>query len=53
MDEKDRLGDKLHDVEKAREDQWAHERDKELIEKLRKKNQDKAAGSAEEKIPTK
>lgn len=39
MDEKDRLGDKLHDVERAREEQWAHERDRELIEKLRKKGE--------------
>jgi len=23
-DEKDRFGDKLHEVEKARENQWAH-----------------------------
>ena len=35
MDEKDRLGSKLSDVERAREEQWAHERDRELIEKLR------------------
>ncbi len=34
-DEKDRFGEKLHDVEKAREDQWARERDRELLEKLR------------------
>jgi uncharacterized protein len=33
--EKDRLGEKLHDVEKAREDQYFAKRDKELIEKLR------------------
>jgi hypothetical protein len=33
--EKDRLGEKLHDVEKAREDQWAHEQDQKLIEKMR------------------
>jgi hypothetical protein len=25
-DQKDRLGDKVHDLEKAREDQWARER---------------------------
>ncbi len=35
--EKDRLGDKLHDVEAAREDQWAHQRDQERLEKMRKK----------------
>ncbi len=40
MDEKDRLGDKLKDVERAREEQWAHQRDQELLEKLRKKVED-------------
>ncbi|MGH8013307.1 MAG: hypothetical protein ACREQ4_12495 [Candidatus Binataceae bacterium] len=37
-DNKDRAGDKLHDLEKAREEQWARERDKELLEKLRQKD---------------
>ena len=36
-DEKDRLGDKIRDVEKAREDQWAAQRDRELLENLRRK----------------
>jgi len=36
-DEKDRLGDKLRQVERAREDQWAAKRDAELLEKLRHK----------------
>ena len=36
-DERDRFGDKLHDVEKAREDQWAREQDRRLIEKLRQR----------------
>jgi hypothetical protein len=36
-DEKDRLGDKLREVEKAREDQWAFEQDRKLIEKQRQK----------------
>ena len=36
-DEKDRMGSKLHDVEKAREDQWARQRDEEIIAKLREK----------------
>ncbi len=40
MDEKDRLGDKFRDVEHAREEQWAHQRDQELLEKLRKKGDD-------------
>lgn len=34
-DEKDRYGDTLHNVERAREDQWAAERDRELLAKLR------------------
>ena len=36
-DNKDRLGDKLHDVEAAREDQWARKRDDDLIEKMRER----------------
>ena len=36
-DEKDRLGDKLHQAESARESQWAHQRDEEILEKLRRK----------------
>ena len=36
-DEKDRLGSKLHDVEKAREDQWARQRDEELLQKMRER----------------
>jgi Zn-finger nucleic acid-binding protein len=35
MDEKDRLGDKLRDAEKAREDQYFKQRDRELLEKLK------------------
>ncbi len=38
-DEKDRLGDKLRDVEAAREEQWARQHDAELLEKLRTKEQ--------------
>ena len=37
--EKDRLGEKLHDVEQAREDQYFRNRDKELIERLRSKRE--------------
>jgi ribosomal protein L37AE/L43A len=33
--EKDRLGDKLREVERGREDQYFAERDRELIKKLR------------------
>jgi len=36
-DEKDRLGDKLHQAEVARENQWARQRDAEIIERLRRK----------------
>ena len=34
-DQKDRFGDKLRDLEKVREDQWAREQDQALIEKMR------------------
>jgi hypothetical protein len=49
--EKDRLGDKLHDLEQAREDQYFARRDKELLERMRKDrdkefaNELKAAGT--------
>ena len=36
-DGKDRLGSKLRHVEKAREDQWARQRDEELIEIMSKR----------------
>jgi len=36
-DNKDRLGNKIHDAEAAREDQWARQRDAELIEKMRER----------------
>jgi Zn-finger nucleic acid-binding protein len=36
-DEKDRLGDTLHHAERARENQWARQRDEEILEKLRLK----------------
>jgi Zn-finger nucleic acid-binding protein len=36
-DQKDRLGDKLHQAESARESQWAHQRDEEILAKLRRK----------------
>ncbi|MEO8601691.1 MAG: zf-TFIIB domain-containing protein [bacterium] len=35
MDDKDRLGDKLRDKEKAQEDEYFARRDRELLEKLR------------------
>ena len=37
IDNKDRLGNKLHDVEAAREDQWARQRDADLLEKMRER----------------
>jgi hypothetical protein len=37
-DERDRFGDKIHDVEKAREDQWARDEDRRLLEKMRQKH---------------
>lgn len=36
-DQHDRLGEKLHQAEKAREDQWAAQQDRELMEKLKQK----------------
>jgi TFIIB-like protein len=36
-DEKDRFGQKLHDVGKAREDQWARDEDEKRIQKLRER----------------
>ena len=38
VDEKDRFGEKIHQSEKAREDQWARQQDAELLEKIRKKS---------------
>lgn len=35
--EKDRLGDKLKDLDKAKEDKFFAEREKELLEKMRRK----------------
>jgi hypothetical protein len=36
-DNKDRLGDKLREVEAGRENQWARKRDAELLENMRKR----------------
>jgi len=35
--EKDKLGEKLQDVEAARENEWARKHDQELLEKMRHK----------------
>lgn len=37
-DQKDRFGQKLSDLEKAREDQWAREEDARLIERMRQRH---------------
>lgn len=58
IDEKDRLGDKLRDLEMAREDQWAAQRDRELLENLRRKEEalrkaaDQLAKAAEDVLGT-
>ncbi|HKM98958.1 MAG TPA: zf-TFIIB domain-containing protein [Candidatus Binataceae bacterium] len=36
-DEKNRFGDKLHDVEAAREEQWAAQQDAELMKQMRER----------------
>jgi hypothetical protein len=41
--EKDKFGDKLHDIEAARENEWARKRDEELIAKLRGKSSNAVA----------
>jgi nucleotide-binding universal stress UspA family protein len=51
-DEKDRFGDKLHHVEKAREDQWAAERDRDLLAALRRQvDQREATEHHEDRTP--
>jgi nucleotide-binding universal stress UspA family protein len=52
MEEKDRYGDKLRDVAKAREDQWAAERDRELLVKLHSQADERAVAEPnEERMP--
>ncbi|MBI4516092.1 MAG: zf-TFIIB domain-containing protein [Deltaproteobacteria bacterium] len=46
MDEKDRLGDKLRDVERGREDQYFAQRDRELLDKIKQAQ----AGQAEDTL---
>ncbi|MGD0291583.1 MAG: universal stress protein [Candidatus Binataceae bacterium] len=41
--ETDRYGDKLRQVEKAREDQWAAEKDRELLARLRQQSEERTA----------
>ena len=37
-DSKDRFGDKIHDLQQAREDQWARQQDQQLIDKMRQRH---------------
>jgi len=50
-DEKDRLGDKLANIEKVREDLWAAERDRELLAKLRQAAETRAAAKKQRPKP--
>jgi ribosomal protein S27AE len=45
-DEKDRYGDKLRDLEHAREDKFFAERDRDLVEKMRTQEASKQAAGA-------
>ncbi len=47
MEEKDRLGSKLRDAEKAREDQYFAERDRQLIDRLRESKAGKKTAATE------
>jgi hypothetical protein len=49
--EKDRLGDKLRDAERGREDHYFQERDRKLIDKLRR-DKEEAAEAAERQAST-
>src|SRR5512139_727843 len=50
-EEKDRLGDKLKDAERGREDQFFAERDRQLLAKLRGANAESAEADREEAPP--
>jgi predicted Zn-ribbon and HTH transcriptional regulator len=49
--EKDKLGEKLHDIEAARENEWARKRDQELLEKMRHAKHDGEAAHSQEQQP--
>jgi universal stress protein A len=51
-DEKDRLGDKLANLEKVREDLWAAEQDRELLAKLREAAEARAAAERQQPATT-
>ena len=46
--EKDRLGDKLRQVERGREDQYFAERDRQLVEQLRRAKTEEVEGKLKE-----
>ena len=48
MEEKDRLGNKLREAERAREDQYFAERDRQLIDRLRHSKEDDTGAAATE-----
>lgn len=50
-DEKDRLGQKLQEREKAQEDAWAAEQEREKLAKLRAQLQDQAPGAHQTVCP--
>ena len=52
-DEKDRYGDTLHSIESARENQWAAERDRALLAKLRHQSEERAVAEQHEERPLK
>ena len=49
-DSKDRFGDKIHHLQKAREDQWARQQDQALIEKMRQRHPDMKCPECGEKL---
>ena len=49
--EKDRYGDKLRDLERAREDKYFSDRDKELIEKAKRQKAGTPAGAPSKDAP--
>lgn len=50
-DEKDRYGDKLRELERAREDKYFADKDKELLEKLRHQKPSAPGKAGESKTP--
>ena len=50
-DDKDRLGDKLRDAERAREDQFFAERDRKLVEEMRRRQEAEIKKAAHMRCP--